>query len=92
MDKPEKSITKDSMSNENVISTAGLSILSSIEEVASGCSNEDAEYLASYEKPGYILCSYVDRFINTNSGPVPVIKTGLGKDDLFSTFYYIIFN
>jgi len=73
------------MSNKNVISTAGLSILSSMKEVASGCSNEDTVYLADYEKPGYILCSYVDRFIDTSSGSVPVIKTELGKDDLFST-------
>ena len=87
MDKPEKSIAKDSMSNKNVISSAGLGILSSMEEVASGCSNEDTEYLAGYEKPGYRLFSYVDRFINTKSGPVPVIKTKIGKDDLFSTFY-----
>ena len=87
MDKPEKSKAKDSMSNKNVISTAGLSILSSMEEVASVCSNENTEYLAGYEKPGYNLCSYVERFIDTHSGPVPVIKTELGKDDLFSTIY-----
>jgi hypothetical protein len=48
---------------------------------------EDDNCLAAHEKPGYLLCSYVQGFINTKIGPVPVIGTELGRDDLFSTFY-----
>ena len=77
MDKPEKSITKDSMSKKNVISTAGLSILNSMEEVASGCSNEDTEYLAGYEIPvhiGKIFSGGVKRFFSVGHSIKSCIK------------------
>ncbi|MBT7259905.1 MAG: hypothetical protein HN888_02160, partial [Desulfobacula sp.] len=33
------------------------------------------------------MCSYVDTFIKTNAGVIPIIKSTLEKFDLFSTFY-----
>jgi hypothetical protein len=58
-----------------------------MDEIAPCCSNENDNCLAAHEKPGYLLCSYVQSFINTELCPVPVIKAELGKGDLFSTFY-----
>ena len=87
MDKSEKSIAKDSLPDKKGISTAGLGILGSMDAVASGGADPDAETPAGYEKPGYTLCAYVERFIDSPAGPVPVVRTALGKDDLFSTFY-----
>jgi len=50
------------------------------------CASEPDSPGAAYEKPGYRLCSYVDRFIPTDAGPVPLITPKLTKDDLLSTF------
>jgi hypothetical protein len=87
MDTPEKFNANDSTPNNTLISTDGISIMNSMDEIVSCCSNEDDNCLAPHEKPGYILCSYVQSFINTKLGPVPVIRAELGKDDLFSTFF-----
>ena len=87
MDTPEKINANDSISNNTLLSTEGVSILDSMEETVSCCSNQNDNCLATYEKPGYTLRSYVEKFIETKIGPVPVIKTRFGKDDLFSTFY-----
>ena len=87
MDTPEQLKPNDSTPSNSIISTDGISIMSSMDGVVSCCSNEDDNCPATHEKPGYILCSYVKSFINTELGPVPVIKAELGKDDLFSTFY-----
>jgi hypothetical protein len=87
MDTPEKFNANDSTPKDTIISTDGISIMSSMDEVVSCCSNEEENYLAANEKPGYLLCSYVKSFFNTELGPVPIIKAELGKDDLFSTFY-----
>jgi hypothetical protein len=69
------------------LSTEGVNILDSIDATVSCCSNEKDNSLAAHEKPGYSLRSYVERFIDTKIGPVPVIKKRLGSNDLFSTFY-----
>jgi hypothetical protein len=87
MDTPEKLNANDSISNNTLLSTEGVSILDSMEETVSCCSNQNDNCLEIYEKPGYTLRSYVEKFIETKIGPVPVIKTRLGRDDLFSTFY-----
>jgi hypothetical protein len=50
------------------------------------CSSEPERLGAAYEKPGYRLCSFVDRFIPTDAGPVPLIRPRLTKEDLMSTF------
>lgn len=33
------------------------------------------------ERPGYRLCAFVERFVETPRGPVPQVKTGLGLGD-----------
>ena len=87
MDTPEEFNSNNSTPNNTFISTDGVGIRSSMDDIASCCSNKDNNCLSGHEKPGYLLCSYVKSFINTELGPVPVIKAELGKDDLFSTFY-----
>lgn len=69
------------------ISSSGVNILSSMDDISSACSTEAASTDSTNEKPGYNLCSYVDRFIETDAGPVPIIKQQLGKEDIFSTIY-----
>lgn len=73
--------------SDRKISTPGVNLMSSMDEATSSCSTQPLDPKAVYEKPGYKLCSYVDRFIKTDAGFIPVIKSKLGKDDLFSTFY-----
>jgi hypothetical protein len=67
------------------LSTSGVNIMASMEGRGPSCSNIGKDALADHEKPGFKLCSYVDRFSETHAGPIPIIKSGLGKDDLFST-------
>jgi hypothetical protein len=43
--------------------------------------------MAAHENPGYKICTYVDKFINTDAGPVPIIKPKLKREDLFATFF-----
>ncbi len=69
------------------ISTPGVNLMSSMDEVSLHSSTELSTPMADYEKPGFKLCAYVDRFIKTDAGVIPVIKSTLGKKDLFSTFY-----
>jgi CO dehydrogenase/acetyl-CoA synthase delta subunit len=87
MDTPDEFNANGSKPNNTSISTGGIHILDSMNDIVTSCSDEDDNSLATHEKPGYLLCSYVKRLINTELGLVPVIKTELGKDDLFSTFY-----
>lgn len=62
--------------------------MAAAEDVSCGCGPSSVPVpVKSDERPGYRLCSYVDGFMDTNIGNVPVIKTRLGFDDLFSTFY-----
>ncbi|SDU09030.1 mercury methylation corrinoid protein HgcA [Desulfobacula phenolica] len=69
------------------ISSFGVHIMSSMEVVTSACSSEMSNPEKNHEKPGFKLCSYVYKFIQTDAGPIPIIKSRLGKKDLFSTFY-----
>lgn len=71
--------------NSPKLSTSGVGILGSMDDLPS-CAAEPDRPGTAYEKPGYRLCSYVDQFITTDAGPVPLIKSGLTKDDLLSTF------
>lgn len=88
MNKTEGCGCSDSASMEKLkVSTSGVSILNSMDKVPS-CGAETAAGPASvYEKPGYGLCSYVDQFITTDAGLVPIIKPRLQKDDLLATFF-----
>ena len=86
MYKPKEFNVNGSTPNNTFLSTEGVSILDSMDQSVSCCSTENDAGLAGYEKPGYTLHSYVERFIDTKIGPVPVIKSELGKDDLYLTF------
>ncbi|MBU1343864.1 MAG: hypothetical protein KKE44_13495 [Proteobacteria bacterium] len=69
------------------ISTSNVNILSSMDKIISPCSTQTFDATAGHEKPGFKLCSYVDSFIQTHAGDIPIIKSRLEKNDLFSTFY-----
>jgi len=69
------------------ISTSDIKIMSSMDGNVLSRSVDSSKSLAAYEKPGYNMCSYVDKFIKTDAGDIPIIKSRLGKIDLFSTFY-----
>ena len=69
------------------LSSTGIGIMPSMDTPIPTCSQTDTDPFAGHIRPGYKLCSFVDEFISTDAGDVPVIKTSLGKDDLFSTFY-----
>lgn len=51
----------------------------------SGCGRE-GPVQSGDQKPGYLLCSHVTKFLTTDAGPVPVVTTRLNREDLFSTF------
>ena len=88
MDKIEGCGSNEFPTKKNLkISTFDVKIMSSMDEIALSSSAELPNPLADYEKPGYKMCSYVDKFIKTDAGVIPIIKSKLGKDDLFSTFY-----
>lgn len=87
MDRTEKNNSNDFISNNPAVSTTGVRILGSMKEAQPGYSCENTDELTGHEKPGYKLCSYVERFIDTKPGPVPVIKTNLGGEDYCSNFY-----
>ena len=88
MDKIKGGGSNESPTKKNLkISTFDVKIMSSMDEIALSGSAELPNPLAGYEKPGYKMCSYVDKFIKTDAGVIPIIKSKLGKDDLFSTFY-----
>ena len=73
--------------SENKISTPDVNLMSSMDEVISSCSTQPLDPMAVYEKPGYKLNSFVDKFIKTDTGFIPVIKSKLEKEDLVSTFF-----
>jgi len=73
--------------SDNKISTQGVNLMSSMDEATSSCSTQSADPMAVYEKPGYKLYSFVDKFIKTATGFIPVIKSKLDKNDLVSTFF-----
>lgn len=77
----------DSSAGMHPISTGGVSIMPAMDS-ACGCGPSRVPAPSqSDEQPGYKLCSYVEKFIRTDAGDIPVIKSTLGKDDLFQTFY-----
>ena len=68
------------------ISTSGVRIMASMEEAETGNPENFRNSDHDHERPGYRLCAYVKRFIETDAGQVPVISHSLTKEDLFSTF------
>jgi len=88
MDKTKGCGCNDTPSQQGLkISSSGINILPSMDGAGLSSTTEISSPMAEYEKPGFNLCPYVDRFIKTNAGLIPIIKPELGKDDLFSTFY-----
>ena len=69
------------------VSTPGVNLMASMDEATSSCSTQPLDPMAVYEKPGYKLYSFVDKFIKTEAGFIPVIKSKLEKNDLVSTFF-----
>ena len=68
------------------MSTSGVNLMASMNDDPS-CSASALSGLSNYEKPGYKLCTYVEKFINTAERPVPIIKTKLGREDYLSAFF-----
>jgi hypothetical protein len=67
------------------LSTGNVQIMPAMHMPGSACGPEGTSPLSVYEKPGYALCPYVDRFIDTDAGPVPLIRRELDRWDRLST-------
>ncbi|MBW1820440.1 MAG: hypothetical protein JRI92_01540 [Deltaproteobacteria bacterium] len=50
-----------------------------------GCGTEPKNAFADHQKPGYILSSFVEDFILTDTGLVPKVKTKMDKSDIKAT-------
>jgi hypothetical protein len=87
MDMPEKSKVNPPTPGKTLYSTDGVFIRDAMDGAAACRPSADLHRPAGYEMPGYALCSYVKGFIDTKTGPVPVIETKLGNDDRLATFY-----
>lgn len=72
--------------NKTGLSTSGVNIMGSMDQISS-CATGMENPMTAYERPGYKLCSHVDKFIRTEAGPVPVIQSKLQKGDLLATFF-----
>ena len=88
--------------SEFKMSTSGINILSSMNDInlSSSINVIDTTVIdttvidttitdtnARYEKAGYKLCSYVDKFITVENNTIPIVKHNLEKEDLLSSFY-----
>ncbi len=71
----------------STISTPSVNLMASMDEATSSCAIQPVDPKAIYEKPGYKLYSFVDKFVKTDTGFIPVIKSKLDKNDLVSTFF-----
>ncbi len=67
------------------LSTSNVQIMPAMNMQGLSCATEEIRPLAAYDKPGYALCNYVDHFMETGAGPVPVIRPDLDKRDRLST-------
>jgi hypothetical protein len=70
------------------MSTSGVNLMGSMNEkpLCAAGDMDNTDKLSIYEKPGYKLCTYVEEFIETEAGEIPVIKTKLSREDYLSTF------
>ena len=73
--------------SENKISTPGVNLMSSMDEVVSSCATQPLDPMAVFSRPGYKLNSFVDKFIKTDTEFIPVVKSKLDKEDRVSTFF-----
>ncbi|MFN2437369.1 MAG: mercury methylation corrinoid protein HgcA, partial [Desulfotignum sp.] len=67
------------------LSTGNVQIMPAMQMSGLSCASENTRPLAAREKPGYSLCRYVDHFIDTGAGPVPVIRRKQDRGDRLST-------
>lgn len=67
------------------LSTDNVKLMPSMDMPGLSCASEQTRPLAAYDRPGYELCRYVDHFMETGAGPVPVIRPDLDKKDRLST-------
>ena len=75
--------TKDQQTSQG-FSTTGVTIMGSMPESQACCGDTPSDPMTAHEKPGYKLMHYVEGFIETDAGPVPVIKTHLEKKDFIA--------
>ncbi len=85
---PDNCCSPGDESSGRKLSSSGVTIMSSMDnvDVQATCSTEPLHPMAEYEKPGYSRCAFVERFMETAVGPVPVIRPTLDVGDLISTF------
>lgn len=67
------------------LSTENVQLMPSMDMPGRSCTSEETRPMAAYDRPGYELCRYVDHFMETDAGPVPVIRPDLDKKDRLST-------
>ncbi|MDZ7667693.1 MAG: mercury methylation corrinoid protein HgcA [Desulfotignum sp.] len=67
------------------LSTGNVQIMPAMQMSGLSCASENTRPLGAHEKPGYYLCRYVDHFIDTGAGPVPVIRREPDRGDRLST-------
>jgi hypothetical protein len=67
------------------LQSTGVSIMPKMDDTQTGCETESENVLADHEKPGYILCSFVEDLLLTETGPVPKVKTKMDKSDIKAT-------
>jgi hypothetical protein len=67
------------------LQSSGVSILPKMDDAQTGCWIEPKNAFTAHEKPGYILSSFVEDFIPTDTGLVPKVKTKMDKSDIKST-------
>jgi CO dehydrogenase/acetyl-CoA synthase delta subunit len=74
----------DNKKSVQTFQSTNVSIMPSMENVESSTIMTE-NGLAKHEKPGYILTSFVESFIETDIGSVPVAKTKMDQNDIKST-------
>ncbi len=65
--------------------STGVQIMPSMGDTLADCTAEPMNALLVHEKPGYILNSFVEDFIQTDTGYIPKIKTRMDKNDMIKT-------
>ena len=67
------------------LSTPGVKIMRSMDAISGNSFGSSMNPVPAHEKPGYKLWHYVDDFIETETGPIPRVKTRLDRKDKIST-------
>lgn len=86
MDKKQKNQDRDPFQKKGPgLSSTNVQLMPAMKMPGSACGQEDTRPLAAHDIPGYALCRYVDHFIDTGAGPVPVIRREQDRWDRVST-------